>query len=603
MKTSAGKEEIMKYSYQRSHQCGELRIEDKEKEVSLSGWIHRRRDHGGLIFIDLRDKYGITQLVLDPVKTPVAHTLRSEWVINAKGIVHPRAHEMINEKLETGKIEIKVVNMEILSKSHTPPFSLCDEHIETHEEIRLHYRYLDIRRGKIANNLLLRHNVMMTTRNFLDKEGFIEISTPILGKSTPEGARDYIVPSRVHPGSFYALPQSPQLFKQLLMIAGTDRYFQIAPCFRDEDLRADRQPEFTQIDIEMSFGHPDQLMNIIERLLKAVFERANILFPDSIPKLTYRECIDRYGTDKPDTRFGMELVDITDIGARSNFSVFKDQIDQENIVKAIRVKNAADLSRKNIEDYTAFVGNFGISGLAWMRMENNALNSNIVKFFDEELQKELITRMQLENNDLLLMIANEPGNTNQALDHLRRRIATERNLIDPKLHNFLWVTDFPLFDFDEHENRLVSMHHPFTSPHPDDIALIDTKPLSVRSSGYDIVLNGYEIGGGSQRIHNSDLQRKIFSSLNINETEQQNKFGFFLEALEFGTPPHLGIALGLDRLLMILSGTNNIKDVIAFPKTQKASDLMMHCPSEVSQELLNELSIETIKDNLTQKRT
>lgn len=585
-------------SYRRTSNCGTLRKEHIGQNVLLAGWVHRRRDHGGLIFIDLRDRFGLTQLVFDPEKNPHAHEasekLRAEYVIAIQGTVIPRREGMSNPKLATGEIEVLVTNLEILSKSKTPPFSICDEQIEVNEELRLKYRYLDIRRGDIANKLIKRHQTMLATRQYLDQQGFLEISTPILGKSTPEGARDYLVPSRVYPGTFYALPQSPQIFKQLLMVAGMDRYFQIAQCFRDEDLRADRQPEFTQIDLEMSFGTPEDLMPIIEGLLNKIFKECNqVDVPSPIRRIPHKECLERFGTDRPDMRFAMELVNLSEIAKRSQFTVFQDQLNAGGIVKGLCVKGGGDISRKGIDDYTAFVGRLGIKGLAWMKMQEGALSSNIVKFFSEELQQELIHTLGVENGDLIFMVADSPSRTNQALDHLRRRLAKDRNLIDPLQLEFLWVTDFPLFAWDEENKRLASEHHPFTSPHPEDIPLLETDPLKVRSSGYDIVLNGYEIGGGSQRIHNSDLQKKIFELLKLTPEELEVKFGFFLEALSYGTPPHLGIALGLDRLIMILTQTDNIRDVIAFPKTQKASDLMLECPSKVASEQLKELKLTT----------
>lgn len=586
--------------YKRSHTCGQLRKKEINQSVTLSGWVNRRRDHGGLIFIDLRDRYGLTQLVFDPVKTPNAHAeaekLRAEWVISIQGTVIPRAEGMSNPKLATGEIEVLVHEIEILSKAKTPPFSICDEQIDINEELRLTYRYLDIRRGDIAKKLITRHQVMLETRKYLDSQSFLEITTPILGKSTPEGARDYLVPSRVYPGTFYALPQSPQIFKQLLMVSGMDRYFQIAQCFRDEDLRADRQPEFTQIDIEMSFGKPDNIMNIIEGLLSTIFKTCNNLtIPTPFRRISHKICMEKYGCDRPDLRFDMELHNLSDLAKQTTFSVFLDQIQTGGIVKGLCVKGGADLSRKAIDDYTDFVSRLGIKGLAWMKLQETGLNSNIVKFFPEEVQKKLIQKMNMQPGDLLFMIADTPAKTNQALDHLRRKIAKDRGLIDPNRYEFLWVTDFPLFSWNEEEKRVDSEHHPFTSPLPEDIHLIDTDPLSVRSSGYDIVLNGYEIGGGSQRIHNSQLQQKIFESLKISPEDLKTRFGFFLEALSYGTPPHLGIALGLDRLVMILTGTENIRDVIAFPKTQKASDLMLESPSTVANNQLKELAIRFTK--------
>lgn len=586
----------MSFDYRRTHTCGALRQEDTGHIVTLSGWVSRRRDHGGLIFIDLRDRFGITQLVFDPIKNPDTHRqaekLRSEWVISIKGKVSPRAEGMTNPKLETGAIEVLVDEMEILSKAKTPPFSVCDDLIDVNEELRLKYRYLDIRRGDVAKKLIMRHKTMLATRQYLDEQGFLEISTPILGKSTPEGARDYLVPSRIYPGTFYALPQSPQIFKQLLMVAGMDRYFQIAQCFRDEDLRADRQPEFTQIDMEMSFGKPKDLQSIIEGLLKTIFKTcANIEVTTPFRRLSHQACMEKYGCDRPDLRFGMELHALDSIAQQSTFSVFLDQLREGGIVKGLCVKGGVDLSRKVIDEYTEFVGRLGIKGLAWIKYQETGLNSSIVKFFPEEVQQQLIQELKMEVGDLVFMIADQPARTNQALDHLRRKIARDRGLIDPHCYEFLWVTDFPLFSWDEEAKRLQSEHHPFTSPHNEDLHLLETEPLKMRSSGYDIVLNGYEIGGGSQRIHNSDLQQKIFECLKLTPEELETKFGFFLEALSYGTPPHLGIALGLDRIVMILTQTENIRDVIAFPKTQKASDLMMECPSKVGHEQLKELDI------------
>lgn len=584
------------FDYRRSHNCGVLTKNEMGQKVNLSGWVHRRRDHGGLIFIDLRDRFGLTQLVFDPTKNPIAHqlseTLRSEWVIAIKGIVIARQAGMENSKLKTGEIEILVEELEILSKAKTPPFSIADEQIEVNEELRLKYRYLDIRRGDVCEKLVQRHRAMLEIRKFLDQENFLEINTPILGKSTPEGARDYLVPSRIHQGTFYALPQSPQIFKQLLMVSGMDRYFQIAQCFRDEDLRADRQPEFTQVDIEMSFGFPNDLMDIIERLLKLIFKSCkNIDIEIPFKRLSHKTCMDVYGCDRPDLRFAMPLFDLSSIAQRSTFAVLNDQIKNGGVVKGLCVKGGADLSRKNIEDYTDFVGRLGIRGLAWMKVQDGKLTSNIVKFFSDDLQNELIALAHAEENDLIFMIADTYSKTNQGLDHLRRKLARDRHLIPQSSYEFLWVTDFPLFGWDEEEQRLFSEHHPFTSPNVEDLPLLETEPLKVRSSGYDIVLNGYEIGGGSQRIHNSDLQKKIFETLQLTPEELKTKFGFFIEALSYGTPPHLGIALGLDRVIMILTETDNIRDVIAFPKTQKASDLMLECPSAVSQTQLKDLRI------------
>ncbi|VHO04698.1 aspartate--tRNA ligase [Candidatus Rhabdochlamydia sp. T3358] len=586
------------FDYRRTHTCGELRSSHIGKIVTLSGWIHRRRDHGGIIFIDLRDRFGLTQLVFDPKTISEelfcqASRLRSEWVISVKGQVIARTEKMINHKLSTGELEIYVKELEILSSAKTPPFSICDEDIEVNEELRLKYRYLDIRRGLIAHNLLLRHQVMLTTRNFMSEQGFIEISTPILGKSTPEGARDYLVPSRIYPGNFYALPQSPQLFKQLLMISGIDRYFQIAPCFRDEDLRADRQPEFTQIDMEMSFETPEDIMGIIQELMTKVVQTA---LPDTppicFPKMSYKDCLENYGTDHPDLRFKMPLVRLDDIIEQSEFTILREQLTQKGCIKALLVKNGADLSRREIETYAQFVSLFGVSGLAWMKCQSEGLSSNVTKFFSPDLLTDLKNRMQCEIGDLILIAGGEEARINQGLDHLRRKIAKERNLIDPSAMHFVWVTDFPLLRWNADERRIESEHHPFTSPHSEDLDMLNTDPLKVRALAYDLVLNGYEIGGGSQRIHNSELQNKIFEILNLSKSAIQEKFGFFVEALEYGTPPHLGFAFGLDRIVMILAKTENIRDVIAFPKTQKASDLMMQAPAKVEKKQLNELKVQ-----------
>ncbi|MDQ5956331.1 MAG: aspartate--tRNA ligase [Candidatus Rhabdochlamydia sp.] len=586
------------FDYRRTHTCGELRSSHIGKIVTLSGWVHRRRDHGGIIFIDLRDLFGLTQLVFDPktISEELFHQasrLRSEWVISVKGQVIARTEKMINHKLPTGELEIYVKELEILSSAKTPPFSICDEDIEVNEELRLKYRYLDIRRGLVADNLLLRHQVMLITRNFMSEQGFIEISTPILGKSTPEGARDYLVPSRTYPGNFYALPQSPQIFKQLLMISGMDRYFQIAPCFRDEDLRADRQPEFTQIDLEMSFGTPEDIMGIIKDLMTRVIQTVSPDIPPlSFPKMSYKDCLENYGTDHPDLRFKMPLVRLDDIIEKSEFTILREQLMQKGCIKALLVKNGADLSRREIEAYAQFVSLFGVSGLAWMKCQSEGLSSNITKFFSSDLLTDLTNRMQCEIGDLVLIAGGEEARINQGLDHLRRKIAKERNLIDSSSMHFVWVTDFPLLRWNADEKRIESEHHPFTAPYSEDLEMLNIDPLKVRALAYDLVLNGYEIGGGSQRIHNRELQNKIFEILCLSKNAIQEKFGFFVEALEYGTPPHLGFAFGLDRILMILAKTENIRDVIAFPKTQKASDLMMQAPAKVEKKQLNELKVQ-----------
>ena len=575
------------FDYRRSHTCGELNKSHIKTKVTLSGWVHRRRDHGGLIFIDLRDRFGLTQLVFDPQVNEEAHTLanklRGEWVISIQGEVIPRGEGLENPKLPTGEIEISVDAIEVLSKAKTLPFSP-----DAGDETKLKWRFLDMREGPIIQKLITRAAAMRATRSFLDSKGFIEVQTPIMAKSTPEGARDYLVPSRISPGSFYALPQSPQIFKQLLMVGGLDRYYQIAPCFRDEDLRADRQPEFTQIDLETSFLMPEDIFEMMEGLMANIWkETLGVEIHTPFRRMSHHDALERYGSDKPDLRFGMELVRVDAIARRSDFSVFKTQ----EVIKGICVKGGADISRKGIDGYTNFVGRLGIKGLAWMKMTEEGLSSNIVKFFSDELQQELIDAFGAEPGDILFFVADVESRVNQGLDHLRRQIARDRDLIKPGHYEFLWVTDFPLFQWDPQEGRLVSEHHPFTSPHPDDFDLLDSEPIKVRSRAYDLVLNGYELGSGSQRIHNSEIQDKIFALLKLSSEEIQERFGFFVEALRYGTPPHLGMGLGFDRICMILTGTENIRDVIAFPKTQKASDLMMEAPSPVDPTQLDDLKI------------
>ncbi len=581
----------------RTHKLGELRKGDVGKTVTLAGWVHRRRDHGGLIFIDLRDRFGLTQAVFDPKDSlnafEPAKDLRSEWVIQIEGTVRERGEGLTNPKLKTGEIEILVTKLTILSQAKTPPFSIADEMIDVHEEKRLKFRYLDIRRGSVAKNLLLRDQAFQMIRHFMAKHQFVDITTPLLGRSTPEGSRDYLVPSRIHPGNFYALPQSPQLYKQLLMISGMDRYYQIAPCLRDEDLRSDRQPEFTQLDLEMSFSDPEELISLMEELFVDLFNSlADAKVCSPFKRMSYQECFERYGTDRPDLRFGMELVRVTDIAKDSQFSIFVDQITSGAVVKGLKVEGGSELSRKEIDKYTSFVGQFGIQGLAWMKMKEGALTSSIVKFFSEEQQKTLIERFDIQENDLIFMICFEEKRANIVLDHLRRKIAHDRGLIEEKKFAFLWVTDFPMFEYSEEQKRVIAVHHPFSMPHPDDLSFMEQEPLKVRSVAYDLVLNGYELGGGSQRIHDEGVQKRVFDVLQLSKEQAQEQFGFFLEALSYGTPPHLGIAFGLDRVAMLLCGTDHIRDVIAFPKTQRATDLMTSAPSAVAPEQLAELKIE-----------
>lgn len=592
------------YDYRRSHTCGELRKSDAKKIVKLSGWVHRTRDLGGILFVTMRDRYGMVQILFDPNDNSQLHaqaaTLKNEWVISLEGTVTLREDNMVNQSMPTGEIEIQPTKLEILSKAKTPPFVVNDKNVEVNEELRLKYRYLDFRRGQLAENMRLRHKAMLSARNFLDENQFLEVQTPILSKSTPEGARDYLVPSRIHPGNFYALPQSPQLYKQLLMISGLDRYYQLAPCFRDEDLRAERQPEFTQIDIEMSFGWPDDIKQLTEEMLKRIFKNClNRDIETPFQSLTYKECMEHYGTDKPDLRFKMPLIRVDSLVAKSDFSVFKSQLESGGCIKCLCIKGGIDCSRKKIDAYTNMVSEFGLNGLAWIKRDENGFSSSIVKFFKKDLLEELAKKTDMQSGDLLLFAASKESIVNQALDHLRRTVAKERHLIPEGRYEFLWVTDFPLFEWDEEDNRLTSVHHPFTSPNFEDIELLEKKPLEVRSHSYDIVLNGYEIGGGSQRIHSEELQSKIFDLLKLSEEDLQIKMGFFVEALKYGTPPHLGIALGLDRLAMILCGTENIKDVIAFPKTLNASDLMMQSPSKVTPNQLKELDLKLLNGEIS----
>ncbi len=588
----------------RTHTCGELGSEDRGSSVTLTGWVHKTRNLGSLVFFDIRDRWGLTQAVADLRFTPNevyerAKALRLEDVVAVRGTVALR--ENPNVLLKTGLIEIQVEDIQVLSKANVPPFSIPDDGTEINEELRLKYRYLDMRKGKVIDNLVLRHEVMQSTRKYLSESGFVEVSTPILGKSTPEGARDYLVPSRVHHGHFYALPQSPQMFKQLLMVGGLDRYFQIATCFRDEDLRADRQPEFQQIDIEMSFATHEELFPIIEGLVSTIFKETRGVHIDKpFLRLTYAECMEKYGCDKPDLRFDMPLIDASDLALRTEFGVFKDAVHAGGIVRGLCVKGGSSMSRKEIDEYTKLVSQFGFKGLAWLKLQAekkdeslNRLQGPIAKFISIEEEESWISRFEMQEGDIILLVAGHKKRALQALDQLRRKLGKDLGLIKPDSFAVLWVTDFPLFAWNEEENRLESEHHPFTSPNFLDIDLIETAPLRVRSSSYDLVLNGYEIASGSQRIHDGELQDKIFSVLGLDEEERKEKFGFFVEALRYGTPPHLGVALGFDRIIMIMNGTENIRDVIAFPKNQKAVDLMMAAPSHVTEQQLNELAIKT----------
>ena len=559
------------------------------------GWVQRRRDHGGLIFIDLRDREGIVQLALDPDRDleslKKAEQVRNEFVLAARGKVSPRPEGTINPKMKTGEIEIEVNELLILNRSETPPFML-DEYSEIAENIRLKYRYLDLRRPALQKNLLMRHLVARTVRNYLDGQGFVEVETPVLTKSTPEGARDYLVPSRVNIGNFYALPQSPQLFKQLLMISGFDRYFQIVKCFRDEDLRADRQPEFTQIDCEMSFVNRDDVMGVMEGLIAGIFKAAlgvEVSLP--MPRLTYAEAMHRFGVDNPDLRFGYELVDITTQVAGSQFKVFADVAASGGLVKALNAKACASFSRKELDDLTDFVKIYGAKGLAWVKVTEEGWQSPIAKFFTADELAALNGKLNAEVGDLLLFMADVPAVANEALGRLRGHLGHKLGLASKDEYRFVWITDFPLLEWDGEERRHVAVHHPFTAPLEEDIPLLDTEPGKARAQAYDLVLNGSEVGGGSIRIHDQAVQSRMFDLLGIAEEEAREKFGFLLDALSFGAPPHGGIAFGLDRLMMILTGADSIRDVIAFPKTQKATCLLSEAPNEVAEKQLQELGI------------
>ena len=574
---------------------GTLTKNDIGKEVKLAGWVLRRRDHGGVIFVDLRDRTGFAQIVFNPQVNEEAHNkaqdLRSEYVISVVGKVRARSEEMINPKIPTGEIEVMVEKLELLNTSETPPFMLEDD-IDTNEEIRLKYRYLDLRRPKIFNNLYYRFLITNAFRKYLAENGFIDVETPILNKSTPEGARDFLVPSRLSAGDFYALPQSPQIFKQILMISGFDRYYQIAKCFRDEDLRADRQPEFTQVDIETSFLSTDEFLSIMEKVIADIVKEVyNIDLSLPLPRLSYREAMENYGSDKPDTRFELKLINVEDAVRGCDFAVFKNALDNKFIIRCLNAKGGEKLSRKDIDDFTKYVGIFGAKGLAWMRVTENGLESNIVKFFSKENQNKILETTKAEKGDLLFFVADTPKITFDALGNLRLKVAEKLNLIDKDKLNFLWVVEFPLFEYDYKEKRISATHHPFTAPVPEDIAILESDTLKVRSDTYDLVLNGNEIGGGGQRIYDSSVQAKIFNLLGISEEKAKERFGFLLDALKYGAPPMCGMAFGIDRVVMLLQKQDSIREVIAFPKTQKGQCLMSGCPSTVDEEQLEELHL------------
>jgi len=584
----------------RTHTCGELRVQNIGEKVILNGWVDRRRDLGGLIFIWLRDRYGITQVVFEPdinkEAYELAKKLRSEFVVSVEGKVRKRPEDAVNKELETGIVDVLADKLLILNEAETPPFAIKDE-TDAFEDLRLKYRYLDLRRPALQKVLLLRHRMYQLVRKYFDENNFVEIETPVLMKSTPEGARDYLVPSRIHKGKFYALPQSPQQYKQLLMVSGFDRYFQIVKCFRDEDLRADRQPEFTQIDVEMSFITKEEVFGIVEGLMKLLFKEIwNLELTLPVKQLSYEEAMTKYGSDKPDLRFGLEIHTLNEVFTNSEFKVFKEVVDSKGIISGLVAPGCASFSRNQIDGLTNFVKSLGAKGLVWFKIQENGIESPTAKFLNEEEKKSLVSALEAKPNDLILILAGNKNPTVNQMGALRLELAKRLELIKPETPpSLIWVTEFPLFEYDEETKRFYAMHHPFTSPRIEEIDLLEKDPGNIKAQAYDLVLNGSEIAGGSIRIHNSELQSRMFKALGIRDEEAQQKFGFLINAFKYGAPPHGGIAFGFDRMVMLFAGVDSIRDTIAFPKTASAISLMDECPSIVSEEQLKELHLK-IKD-------